>query len=280
MIVTGGTFPNENNSAYVLNKKDAHRETATILVYGGKFANFNPANNSAEFTNATDFCAEGYTAILVDGYYTVVSGASVATVEQFKAAASNKALKYINIVADLNFGTSTVSVSTNKIILGNGYKLIAGGATTKNYGLGVSAANVTVKDLVMSQCGGIYAVNGADLVIENVTLKPKYSSSGRHVFYVSNATLTVNSGNFEVLNTGYKYFSLENNAKAYVTGGTFEDMMAKGQDPVYLATGATLEISGGKFQVGTANYKFDPTAYLAAGYKAERVGNYMEVVAE
>ena len=205
---------------------------------------------------------------------------SVTTFDEFKAAAADADIQAMRFVADINFGTSTATVTTDKIIYGEGHKLQAGGTTSKNYGLGVTGANVVVNDLVMNEGrGGIYATGGANLVINNVSLKTNYSASGRHMFYVSNATLTINSGTFEVGRTGCKYFSMEKNARAYVTGGTFEDMMAK-DTPVTLASGATLEISGGKFQVGTANYKFDPTAYLAEGYKAERVGNYMEVSEE
>ena len=75
---------------------------------------------------------------------------------------------------------------------------------------------------------------------------------------------------------------MENNAKAYVKGGTWADMMAKDDEhgPAHLMSGSTLEITGGKFQVNVAHYEFDPTPWVAAGYKAERVGNYMEVSAE
>lgn len=75
VYVNGGYFPNDANSAFVLNKKDADRATTTIEVKGGKFVNFNPANNAAE-TAGTNFMAKGYTveAAEVDGktVYTVV----------------------------------------------------------------------------------------------------------------------------------------------------------------------------------------------------------------
>jgi hypothetical protein len=70
VYVNGGNFPNEYNSTFVLNKKDADRATTTIEVRGGKFYNFNPANNAAE-GEGTNFCAEGKTVTLVDGWYVV-----------------------------------------------------------------------------------------------------------------------------------------------------------------------------------------------------------------
>ena len=75
VYVNSGYFPNDANSAFVLNKKDADRATTTIEVKGGQFVNFNPANNAAE-TAGTNFMAKGYTveAAEVDGktVYTVV----------------------------------------------------------------------------------------------------------------------------------------------------------------------------------------------------------------
>lgn len=62
VFVNGGKFPNENNSTFVLNKKDADRQTTIIEVRGGEFSNFNPQNNAAEGAN-TNFVAEGYKAI-------------------------------------------------------------------------------------------------------------------------------------------------------------------------------------------------------------------------
>ena len=48
-----------------LNIKDSDRETSEIIVYGGKFYNFNPANNKSE-GNSTNFVADGYVSIEVE----------------------------------------------------------------------------------------------------------------------------------------------------------------------------------------------------------------------
>ena len=57
----------------LLNCKDADYKagTAKITVKGGKYKNFNPANNTSE-GNGTNFVAEGYTSTQ-DGEYWVVS---------------------------------------------------------------------------------------------------------------------------------------------------------------------------------------------------------------
>lgn len=58
--IMNGTFKN-NGSAYLLNCYDANYRngTAKIVVTGGKFYDFNPADNSAEGEH-TNFLAEGY----------------------------------------------------------------------------------------------------------------------------------------------------------------------------------------------------------------------------
>lgn len=222
----------------------------------------------------------GYDVEVNPGFGGNTQTAEVLSIEEFKAAASDVNISSIDIKADLDFGTSSVSITTDKIINGNGYKLIAGGASSSNYGLQiVSPISVTINDLVMNGGGGIGVANGANVVINNVTLKTNYSKSGRHLFYVDNAKLTVNSGEFEVLRTGCSYFSMINSAKAYIKGGTWEDMMQNGDAPVSANSGSTLEITGGKFQVKYNNYKFDPSAYVPSGYKQERVGNYIIVTA-
>ena len=68
--IYGGEFhANENKGASgtinkfpALNIKDKDRETTKILVYGGKFYGFDPANNVSEGEN-TNFVAEGYKSV-------------------------------------------------------------------------------------------------------------------------------------------------------------------------------------------------------------------------
>ena len=65
VYVNGGLFPNDYQSTFVLNKKDADRATTTISCTGGHFYHFNPADNAAE-NPGTNFCANGYKAQMQD----------------------------------------------------------------------------------------------------------------------------------------------------------------------------------------------------------------------
>lgn len=59
--ITNGTFRNDGGSEYMLNCYDANYQagTAKIIVTGGKFYDFNPADNKAEGEH-TSFVPEGY----------------------------------------------------------------------------------------------------------------------------------------------------------------------------------------------------------------------------
>ena len=69
--INGGTFE-AAKPEWTLNVKDADYKagTAKIIVKGGKFKNFDPANNSAEGTG-TNFVADGYQSVLEGDYYVV-----------------------------------------------------------------------------------------------------------------------------------------------------------------------------------------------------------------
>ena len=93
LTINGGNFSvydSEYGATYLLNCVDANYNngTAKIVVKGGTFTGFNPANNTAEGTN-TNFCAEGYCVAEADGVWTVVDyhtyGEGVVTAPTFDA---------------------------------------------------------------------------------------------------------------------------------------------------------------------------------------------------
>ena len=69
--INGGEFKCETPK-WTLNIKDKDRETASIVVKGGKFHGFNPADCDTEGEH-TNFVAPGYTVVEEDGIFTVVA---------------------------------------------------------------------------------------------------------------------------------------------------------------------------------------------------------------
>lgn len=69
--INGGEFECETPK-WILNIKDKDRATASIVVKGGKFHGFNPADCDTEGEH-TNFVAPGYKVIEEDGIFTVVA---------------------------------------------------------------------------------------------------------------------------------------------------------------------------------------------------------------
>lgn len=68
--ILGGSFKSTEYPEYTLNLKDSARATASIVVKGGKYFQFNPADNAAE-DEGTNFVAEGYTVEQEGDWYIV-----------------------------------------------------------------------------------------------------------------------------------------------------------------------------------------------------------------
>ena len=68
--INGGEFKCET-PAWTLNIKDKDRATASIIVKGGKFHGFNPADCAVEGEH-TNFVAEGYKVVEEDGVFVVM----------------------------------------------------------------------------------------------------------------------------------------------------------------------------------------------------------------
>ena len=68
--INGGEFECET-PAWILNIKDKDRETASIVVKGGKFHGFNPADCISEGEH-TNFVAPGYKVVEEDGVFVVM----------------------------------------------------------------------------------------------------------------------------------------------------------------------------------------------------------------
>ncbi len=60
-----GSIPSTKDEYPIVNKLDADREKCTILIKGGKFHGFNPADNFAEGPN-TNFVAQGYESVEIE----------------------------------------------------------------------------------------------------------------------------------------------------------------------------------------------------------------------
>ena len=68
--ILGGSYKQNQDPSITLNKLDKHRDTTSIVVKGGKYFNFNPADNESEGVG-TNFVATGYTVEQEGDWYVV-----------------------------------------------------------------------------------------------------------------------------------------------------------------------------------------------------------------
>ena len=158
---------------FVLNCYDANRKagTAKIIVTGGTFVNFNPADCWAEGAH-TNFVAPGYSVISEkhgeDTWYTVVKGTGV-------TAGTQEALKDALANADTTgSGALTVKLADGEYTLYN-----VNSAKTKNTELTIEGAGknktvFTAGDMTVTDANGEgssdYSYEGSDVTFKNMTV--------------------------------------------------------------------------------------------------------------
>ena len=265
-FVNGGTFPNENNSAYVLNKRDADRATTTIEVRGGSFFKFNPANNAAE-NEGTNFVAEGYTSKANGDWFVVseiVPEVYVSNAEEFENAINSGAEKiiakgdviYQGVLEFNNDGSRTIDMNNFKFEGGEKY-----------------AINVLNNSQLVAEG---YYINGFQIVYPGahltfnggtVNLSTSTTADPKNCFIVSEGgVLEIKDGEFSIGGTSVRryYIKAMSGTKVYVKGGTF------GKASTRSAGGYSAGIYGSKEDViitgGT--FGFDPTTWVAEGCTA------------
>lgn len=149
ITINGGTFQAETEDKVsfaapqyaVLNIHGNGASGCDIVVYGGSFKNFDPANNVSE-NPAKNFCAPGYFSTKIGDNYVVADAQVVATVDELATAVENGAKKLY---------------------------LLDGTYTFAKYPAGVELVGYG-DNVVFDLQGKVYGVNGGDVAIENVKL--------------------------------------------------------------------------------------------------------------
>ena len=200
-------YPEANKAnEFVLNCYDANRAngTAKIIVTGGTFVNFNPANCQAEGAN-TNFVADGYTVVSTkqtngDVWYTVVAkDAAGKTFSDGKDHVLNE-----SIAVGAADGIAVKATSGTVTIEGGTYN---GGEGGNNVCVAAVGGTVVIKDGTFTVGGDansygnsvIYSIGG-DVVIEGGFFYTDYKYNGK--YYVlnknnsTNGTITVKGGTF------------------------------------------------------------------------------------
>lgn len=271
LTINGGIFAVEAFGEpygynFLLNCYDPNREngTAKIIVKGGTFVNFNPADNTAEGEH-TNFVADGYTVVSMKGedsedtFYVVLPVSDV-----LNAISKGEEVVLtgdLTISADLAT-SKEIKVNGSKATINANGKTVANIADIWNEGTGawslVSAqggAALTVKGngtfkAKENDCFAVDVQDGSELVIEDGTF-----IGNVHAVYVYEGTAYIKGGFYSVqqkysdaskadefvLNC-YDDNRKNGTAKIIVTGGTFvnfnpADCQAEGAHTNFVAEG-------------------------------------------
>ncbi|MBO7265138.1 MAG: fimbrillin family protein [Alistipes sp.] len=222
IVINGGTFEavTEDNVSFaapqyaVLNLHNNGAAGCDIVVYGGSFKNFDPANNISE-NPKHNFCAPGYSSTKVGDYYVVAEGQVVADAEALAEVLTSDAQDIKVTLADnIDLPISSLGQQTG----GSGeYKL--GGANTENITIDLNGKTLNITTTYWSAIGA--KNDNALFTIKNGTMTSTGNSAGTWNAWdlrFSNCNYVFENVVFE------KAVALDNVAKSTVmTGVTITD---------------------------------------------------------
>ena len=241
--IKGGTFSIVQTETdgdpyrFLLNCYDPNRQAgkASIVVTGGTFENFNPADNAAEGAG-TNFVAEGYKAVKTaetpapNGTFQVVKNAKVDNADELIGALADPEIANIEVTSDIDLSTKSseeLTFKEHKIIdikegatlrLGSANFLMAeNGLTLTGKGTidnSAAASTAVAAASDVHEHKSLIHVTGGDLLIDGVTLinDPEHHWHGNSynsaaIAYWNDANITIRnariiSGEFTLCGMG------------------------------------------------------------------------------
>ena len=143
-------------------------------------------------------------------------------------------------------------------------------------------AKLTLNGVNLPSAGGaIGAADGAQVTVNNGDYSvDSTSTSGRYLIYAEGAgtVVTVNGGNFDFNKTQNQkraYACAMDGSTIYITGGTFGKASTRSG-----YTAGILTYDTGKVIITGGTFGFDPTTWVADGYKVIKNGSTWTVVPE
>ena len=226
--IKGGTFevqqkyPDADKAdEFVLNCYDANRKngTAKIIVTGGTFIGFNPADNTAEGAH-TNFVAPGYASIpngtAADGrtIWKVVPAVEATTEAELEGSFKSGSVTAIS--SNINTATITTCQSKSNLVFKNGsvLKLEPTGtgslytlSVRKNSNLTISGNGSIIAPVLInpnpttSQAAaievGVQSYSGTVNIYDNVTLEGNSGAAGSYALRLVNGTANIYGGHFK-----------------------------------------------------------------------------------
>ncbi len=269
LTINGGIFAVEAFGEpygynFLLNCVDAAYKngTAKIIVKGGIFKNFNPADNTAEGEH-TNFVADGYTVVSMKGEDSEDTLYVVLPVSDVLNAISQGEDVDLTISADLAI-SKEIKVDGSKVTINANGKTVANTADIWNEGTGawslVSAqggAALTVKGngtfkAKENDCFAVDVQDGSELVIEDGTF-----IGNVHAVYVYEGTAYIKGGFYSV----QQKYSDASKADEFVLN-CYDDNRKNGTAKIIVTGGTFVNFNPANCQAEGAH-----TNFVAEGYK-------------
>ena len=282
VTINGGTFkvdlPNPDGDfgqKYTLNLRDKKgsyaNELAAIIVKGGNFYKFNPAESESEPT-ITNFVADGYISVeLTEGIWTVVPKSTPVEIASVDALLDVAAQGGIAVLANDIVLDDYVEVYNDMTVRLNGKKIVHPATSSAAY-----------KDVFETFGEVKLTIEGEGEVI---------AEDGYCVYAAGNSTVTLNGGNYY---SNVTAVDARKNAVVTINGGTFKvdlpnpdgdfgqkyTLNLRDKKGSYANELAAIIVKGGNF------YKFNPaeseseptiTNFVADGYKSVADGDWFVV---
>lgn len=270
LSITGGTFATRVGCA------NPEKEGVKGSIKGGVYG---------DNTNLDKLVADGYVISKEGDWYNVIEGVMVANTDDFADALANPDIENVVLNNNLDFGTNSIgNINRDLYLNAQGNEIIAGGGSTKNASISVSGEHSFTVTNANITGGSIMAYYGAEIHLDQVSLTYTYTASGRNMIYVASdndkqAVTTIAGGTYTMNNhSGNRYVCAHGNAIVYIKGGVFNGKPAGSSNAPFeeIAIGSYVPqiiVTGGTFN-------FDPTAFVADGYKVVQSGSTWTVQAE
>jgi hypothetical protein len=274
ITINGGEFKSADGS-FVLNLHDGSHATASIIVKGGKFHNFDPANNKSE-KPAQSFVAEGYISVETsEGVWEVfpanepVEVATAAALEDVLAQGGKATL------------TNDISLENTAIVITEGEATIDLNGKTITGGLFAESSGAITEGTTDSY---VFWVKGGTLNIKGDGTVKSQSATYSIAVWADGGTVNIENGKFYNEGHGSDLIYAKNNGIVNIYGGYFEacksDHTEDGTKEDYSALNlhgtypGTITVYGGQF------FGFDPAnnasekpkiSFVAEGYYSVEV---------
>ena len=269
ITINGGEFKGVDGS-FVLNLHDGSRSTASITVKGGKFYNFDPANNESEGAG-TNFVAEGYISVETsEGVWEVFPANE--SIEVATAAALEDVLAQggeATLTADINLENTAIVITEGEATINLNGKTITGGLFAESSGA-ITEGN--------SDSYAFWVKGGTLNIKGDGNVKSQFATYSMAV-WADGGSVNIYGGNFYNYGHGCDLIYAKNGGIVNIYGGYFEacksDHTEDGTLEEYSALNlhdtypGTITVYSGKF------YKFDPAnnksenpaqSFVAEGY--------------